>query len=124
MQALVLLPDWQCATCTAAQKVSRGCEDIATKPVELDGELQQRCPRRVLLDRPAWIGEVWWLYSKYVDGIFPEHGGLNDQPAKFIAVARLLEVTKSAADGEKEQREKKRKAAQALANRTFNGEAG
>lgn len=118
MQALVLLPDWQCATCTANQKVSRGCEDDATKPVTLDGEVMVRCPRRIMLDRPHWLNEVWWLYSKYVDGIFPEHGGLSDQPAKYLAVVRLLEATKTAADSEKDQREKKRKAVQALAQGT------
>lgn len=116
---MVLLPEWQCETCTALQKEMRGCTEEATKPVELDGEKQLRCPRRILLDEPRYISEVWWLYSKYVDGILPEHGGLYDQPAKFLAVVRLLDGAKSAATSEKEEQDKRRKAIQAQANRAL-----
>jgi hypothetical protein len=73
----------------------------------------------LLLDRPTYINEIWWLYSKYTDGILPEHGGLYDQPAKFLAVVRLLDSARASADSEKEQKEQRRKALQAQANRTF-----
>jgi hypothetical protein len=120
MQALVLLPEWQCHTCTAAQQLQRGCITDATKPIELDGEKQVRCPRRMMLDEPQFISEVWWLYSKYTDGILPEHGGLYDQPARFIAVVRLLDNVKASATSEQEDRDKRRRAIQANASRVFN----
>lgn len=119
MLALVLLPEWQCDTCTALQKEHRGCTEDATRPTPMDGEKLLRCPRRILLDQPTLIHEVWWLYSRYVDGMLPEHGGLYDQPAKFLAVVRLLEDAKSAATSEKEQTDARRKAIQAQANRVF-----
>lgn len=116
MQALILLPEWQCGECTAALKLTRGCDTDATRPVVMDDEPQLRCPRRVLIDEPVWIGEIWWLYSKYVDGIFAEPGGLSDQPAKFIMAARILESAKASADGEKDKREKRVKALQSRIN--------
>jgi hypothetical protein len=119
MQALVLLPQWDCQTCTAVQKVKRGCTEDATHPVEMDGEKQLRCPRRLLLDKPEFVTEIWWLYSKYVEGILPEHGGLYDQPAKFLAVMRVLDSARAAADSEKDQQEQRRQALQAQANSVF-----
>lgn len=119
MQAIILLPDWQCSTCTANQKLARGCETDAKQPVELDGEKLKRCPRRMLLDQPIYAGEIWWLYSRYSDGMLPEHGGLYDQPAKYLAVVRLLETVRAAADSENEQKEKRRKAIQANAGRVL-----
>lgn len=113
MQALVLLPEWQCDTCTAVQKINRGCTEPAAQPVVLDDEPQERCPRRILLDKPGYMREIWWLYQRYSDGIFPEQGGLYDQPAKYLAVMRLLEEARAVADSEKEDREKRKDALRA-----------
>jgi hypothetical protein len=99
----------------------RGCVSDATNPVEFDGEKLLRCPRRLLLDDPWYVNEIWWLYAKYVDGILPEHGGLYDQPAKYLAVMRILDSAKSGADSEKQEQDKRRKAVQAHANRAFEG---
>lgn len=120
MQVLILKPDWQCSTCTAALKIQRGCDTDATKPLELDGEKQMRCPRRMLLDYTAYMNEVWWLYGNYKEGILPEHGGLYDQPAKLLAVIRVLDSTKSAANSEKEEIDRRKAAARARASDAFN----
>jgi hypothetical protein len=122
MLAMVLLPEWQCTDCTALQKEQRGCETEAKKTVvELDGAKLKRCPRRIMLDQPRFVSEVWWLFSRYVDGILPEHGGLYDQPAKYLAAMRTLESARAQADSEKEEKDKRRSAIQARANRILEG---
>jgi hypothetical protein len=116
---MVLLPEWECGTCTALQKQMRGCEEEATKPIELDGEPQLRCPRRPLLERPVYFDELFWLYSNYTSGILPEAGGLVNQPAKLMAMLRCLKSAKSAAEREKDERENRKRAAQQRAAQMF-----
>ena len=108
MQALVLLPEWECNACTATMKISRGCVTDATNPITLDGELMVRCPRRPLLDRPDHIRELFWLYSNYVEGILPQRGGLDDQPVKLMASIRLLKGAQDEAQREKTETDRKR----------------
>lgn len=110
MQAMILLPEWQCHTCTEGQQAARGCNSEATQPAEFHGEKLLRCPRRVLLDRPRYFNELFWLHSNYSSGILPESGGLENQPHKLMASIRTLIRARQEADDEKENREKRRKA--------------
>lgn len=119
MHAMVLLPEWDCRTCTEAQQESRGCHEPATQPVELDGEKLTRCPRRVLLDRPDYFSELFWLHSNYSNGILPESGGLADQPHKLMASIRTLIRARQEAEDEKDEREKRRAAFREKAAQVF-----
>jgi hypothetical protein len=116
---MVLLPEWQCHTCTPVQKQTRGCNEDATSPLILDEEPQLRCPRRPLLDRPVYFDELFWLYSNFDNGILPEAGGLSRQPNKLMAAIRCLKSAKRAAEDERDAREKRKRSAQANAAQVF-----
>lgn len=120
MQAMVLLPEWECHTCTEAQKESRGCIAPATQPAEFDGVKLTRCPRRPLLDQYRYFSELFWLHSNYSNGILPESGGLEDQPHKLMASIRTLIRARQEAEAEKDDREKRRSAFREKAARVFN----
>lgn len=100
MYASILLREYDCTTCTARQKVLRGCENEAERPVEMDGEKLLRCPKRPLLDKPKELGEIFWLYRNYERGILPEEGSLLSQPNRLMTLLAALESAKSRAEAE------------------------
>ena len=108
MYALVLLPEWDCTTCTAAQKTFRGCEAPARGRLELRGEVLERCPRRPLLDAPQFWAEVFWLYQNWSKGILPDGSTLRTNPAKLIEVIRHMDDAMAEAKLEREEREQRR----------------
>ena len=110
MYSLVLLEDWDCSTCTSFQKKNRGCTEDALKPIVMDDEELMRCPRRPLLDDPIWYDELFWLYGNYKSGILPEPGGLQAQPHKLMEAIRTLDRAQKAANGEKEEGDKRKAA--------------
>jgi len=107
MYAMVLLPEWECHTCT---------EELQAK---FNDRLLARCPRRPLLDRPTYFTELFWLYSNYSNGILPESGGLDDQPHKLMASIRTLIRARQDAESEKDDREKRRTAFRDKAAQVF-----
>ena len=108
MQALVLLPDWDCRACTVAQKLARGCEAPARQRLELDGVVVERCPRRPLLDNPRWLNEVFWLYSNWSKGILPDGSTLHTNPALLTEAIRAIDDAMHEAKIERDQREQRR----------------
>lgn len=119
MYSLVLLPEWDCSTCTKLQKFDRGCEGNAKRPIEFDGEPQMTCPRRPLLDDPLWYDELFWLYGNFKNGIFPEPGGLSNQPHKLMMAIRELDRAQKAAESEKEEGDKRKSAIREKAARVI-----
>jgi hypothetical protein len=110
--ALLLMPEWDCKTCTSRQKELRGCEAEPAHPLELDGELLERCPRRPLLDKPALLGKTFWLYRNFDRGILPEEGSLLSQPNKLMRMFAVLDDAKNAAQSEQSKRDQHKAAQQ------------
>lgn len=109
MIGLTLFPEWECRTCTAAQKATRGCEKPARQPVPIDGEAVARCAMRLRLDDPQFCTEVFWLYQNYLRGILPEGTALSSNPHKLVEAFRVIENAKMDADEMKDSRERKKK---------------
>lgn len=124
MYSLILLPEWDCETCTAAQKVARGCEAPARQRLELDGEVVTRCPRRPLLDTPQWLDELFWLYSNYTKGILPDGGTLLTNPAKLVDAFRVLSGAIALAETERDERERRQRAMRQRMQAAYNGQIG
>jgi hypothetical protein len=112
VQALILLPERDCRTCTAVQQKAWGCTAKATMTLEIDGEVVERCPRRPLLDTPDFFSAAFWLYGNYDRGILPEGGTLKSNPHKLVQVFRVIQTAKDDALEERERRERRKAAAQ------------
>ena len=85
--------DFKCSTCTAGQKITRGCKEPAPVPVlTIDGEDIYRCPVSLLTPLTVTMCE---LYGAYRNHFLPVAGGWLDQSAWFIAAIGVLngEVT-------------------------------
>ncbi len=103
MIALCLLPERNCATCTARQQKEWGCDarqrpdgtwtDRALVPMEVDGREDWACPRRPVKDDPALFGELMSLYGLYAEGVLADEGGVMSQTVKYLAIMRLIRGT-------------------------------
>lgn len=113
MLALDLLPEFQCDTCTAHQKLSRGCETDAPIPLELDGETLFRCPRRPLLENSSLYADLFWLYQSHKEGHLPESTnlGLLGQPNKLLQMFRVIDGAFADLREEKEEQRRRVEAA-------------
>jgi hypothetical protein len=85
-----------------------GCEEDARQPLELDGDVMLRCPRRPLLENPYHWKNMFWIYRNYDRGILPEEGALFSQPHKLLELLDVLETAKSSAQAEQQERDMKR----------------
>lgn len=99
----MLLPNWDCTTCKAQQKLERGCTTEPLIPQEMDGEVLTRCPRRPMLDYPALFADVFSVYSWYKRGGFPDKGTYLDQAAAFVQVVEIIEQAIAEAKAAKEK---------------------
>jgi hypothetical protein len=101
--------------CTAQQKVIRGCVQDAPENYRLniEGEVHLRCPRRPILDDPAFYRELFWLYRQKEKGYLVNHGGLDDLPTFLADAFRVIDATLSRIEAHKkdEAARKKRRAA-------------
>jgi hypothetical protein len=105
---MVLLPERECTTCTARQKVLWGCNAPPVDRMELDGDVLDRCPRRPLLDNPSLFVDIFWLFRNYDRGILPEEGSLLSQPHKLVRIFEALDNAKNSANAEQMSREQKK----------------
>lgn len=95
MLVLNLLPERDCAKCSARQKSEWGCTKKAPIPLLFDGEDTFRCPRRVLHPdegNTTGLSDVFWYYGRYKSGLLPEPGGLNDQSAMLMQQFRVIDA--------------------------------
>ncbi len=109
MYALVLLPQWDCATCKPGQKRERGCTDKPIVPQMIDGEELTRCPLRPTLDYRASFERFLKIYSWYKKGHFPDTGSYLDQTAAALQLIEIFDAATAEAEKVKEQRTKARK---------------
>lgn len=113
MLAVGLL-DFDCSTCTAAQKKARGCTADAPVPHEIGGMTLPRCPRRPLLDDPAYFSQLFWQHQQFKKGMLPDEGSLLSQPGKLMDL--FFEIDRSNVMVEQEVA-RQRKAAEARQSR-------
>ena len=105
--ALELFEQRNCATCTARNKVSWGCEADVTHPIVFDDDTFARCVRRPLLDEPEYYSHVFWAHRNHERGILQEEGGLQSQPHRLMHLFRLIDHFKGLAAEERYRRSKK-----------------
>lgn len=104
-----MLPERNCAKCTASQKLQWGCDADAKLPLILDGEELKRCPRRPILEGPEFYGDLFWLYRSYQKGFLPEEGNLHSQPAALMEMFRIIDRTLDTCEQARREKEAKRK---------------
>lgn len=63
-----------------------------------------RCPRRPLLDMPAFFDEAFEVYSWYKKGHLPESGGWEEQSAAFVQLVRIMDLATNDANKLAEKR--------------------
>lgn len=112
------MPELDCMTCTDRQKVARGCHGPPKNKVKLEGQLLDRCPRRLFLDEGDGVSEVLWYYKNYKSGLLPVTGGLLDQPNQLMEYFRIIDGAMSTVERAKdEENAAKRRADEARAAR-------
>lgn len=60
-------------------------------PLEIDGVLHYRCPRRPILEQPGEFGSLFWLFQQFERGVLPEDGGILSQPEKMMQQFRFMQ---------------------------------
>jgi len=103
------MPERNCLACTDRQKITRGCDTDAKEITTIDGDALTRCPRRPLLDKPQRFGYLFWLYRQKEKGYLPERGGLNDQPAKYLAYMGIIDRALDFCTSEKQKKEERQR---------------
>jgi len=73
--------------------------------VIIDGEESDTCPRRPVLDNPAYFSEVIRLYRLYQKGILPEEGGYFNQSYKLMRLFDIIDVTLDQCDQDRKAKE-------------------
>jgi len=93
-----LYPDFDCDNCSAQKKVDRGCEEETPYKYwkDLEGNEQNRCPRRPILENPRMFNTVIRAYNQYQAGYLPHSGGIQDQHCMFPILMGLMQSTLTA----------------------------
>lgn len=102
----VELSDLDCSTCTASQKIARGCTTKARAPEIIGGEEFHRCPRFPLLEDPDYFSDLFWGHQQFKKGILPEEGGLLSQPGKLMKLYFMIDRTRNFCEYEKVKQQK------------------
>ena len=85
------MPELNCATCTADQKLYRGCETDAPIPTTVMGVDHWRCLRRPVLDDPRGFSYWLRLFHNFRQGFLPEPGAYMEQSALVLDVFYFLD---------------------------------
>lgn len=104
-----LFPERDCAKCTDRHKKEWGCEGNAILPIVIDGEIENTCIRRPILDNPQWFNEVFTMYNMYKNGFLPDEGTYLAQTLSFLQIINIIDMTLAECDKIEEQ-DKQRKA--------------
>lgn len=82
-----------------------------------------RCPLRLFLDAPGDMTELLWYYNRYKQGMLPEVGGLDDQPAVLMAQFRVIDMAAATIENaQRAEQERLQRVAQANASRGASGQ--
>jgi hypothetical protein len=71
--------------------VLRGCEARPKDRKEIEGKIPERCPKRLFLDQPEDMAEIFWWYGNYKKGLLPVGGGILDQPALMMELFMVID---------------------------------
>ena len=105
-----LMPERECTTCTQMKKVEWGCEAPPRQELSIGGIILDRCPRRPVLDDPAYFGYVFWLYRQMQNGVTQEQGGLQDQPGRLLQSFRVIDSALNECSSIKDEQQAKKNA--------------
>ncbi len=122
--ALSLLPERNCATCTRQEEWGCHAEETsedhpdggkvwlrpAWMPLTIDNELVWRCPRRPLLDDPAYWKRLLFHYSLYKDGHLPDEGAVSSQSFKALSLFGVIGDATSECEQDKADRAAEKRA--------------
>jgi hypothetical protein len=119
-----MMPERVCESCTL-QKIW-GCDAYDTGeldelgmpvwvnpahlPIEVDGELTYRCPRRPIKDDPRLFSDLLFHYVLFQKGHLPDDGGTLNQSFKAMQLFGLIEDTINGCSQQQQQRERERAA--------------
>lgn len=78
-----LLPDWDCARCTASLKRARGCGTEGKLSTMLGSERLTTCPLLFIRDNRHAFNVLMRYHTLAETGVLPEAGGWNDQANAF-----------------------------------------
>jgi YHS domain-containing protein len=108
-----MMPELDCATCTEAQKIERGCYAVQLEdgkwergsiiPTQIDGKDYYFCPRRIVNESKDLLFDVLEAYAHYKNGFLPDPGSINEQPHRLMKLVLL--VAKVIAECEEQQRQ-------------------
>lgn len=70
-----------------------GCNGKALQPLTIDGEEDDTCPRRPMMDPEdaTAYGELFGFANAFEHGILPEDGGLQSQPYRLMQLVRFIQ---------------------------------
>ena len=60
-------------------------------PLTIDGEMVWRCPRRPILDDPAYWRKLLFHYGLFHDGHLPDQGAVSDQSFKAMSLFGIID---------------------------------
>lgn len=99
------MPQLNCLTCTAAQKLDRGCETDAKASWKDGNEYFKRCPRRFFLENAEEYQELLWSYVNFRErSLLPSAGGIDDQVGEWVQLMQVIDRAHN--DAQKDLREK------------------
>ncbi len=115
--ATQLLPQFKCQTCNKQAKEQRGCTSKPKLPLEMDGEILERCPMRGFYEDPVGYNDLFHRYRMAKDGFLSDPGLWPDQAAAFVTLSTVIMQASDEAQGtlqkkrEREANEQRRRAA-------------
>lgn len=86
---MVLLPGWDCSTCTQAMKRLRGCGVQGMTATLLGKERVTTCPLFFSKQHPTTFRRVSHLYAMLERGFLPDDGGVQDQSALTMSAITI-----------------------------------
>ncbi len=95
-----------CRKCSEEEKLEHGYSERALQPWELDGEELWRCPlTQITKASYEYLQAFTYLENGYG---WPNAGGWQEQPAKFIEVINVIKAAFSRLEEERRKEEEKK----------------
>ena len=79
-------------------------KNAAKIPLTIDNEMIWRCPRRPLLDDPAYWSKLLFSYSLFRDGHMIDEGSVSSQSFKAMTLFGIIQDAMAAVETEKAER--------------------
>lgn len=113
------MPERVCKTCV--NQVLWGCDAVETDqedpqyggkvwlggslmPLEIDGEMVWRCPRRPLKDAPEYWSRLLFFFSHFQEGHLPDDGAISSQSHKAMIMFGVIQDVLAEVEKDKAER--------------------